>query len=295
MQPTPDEVRAQLGRILASETFRGAGRVSRLLEYIVSKTLDGGGDQLKEYVLGTEVFDRQDSYDPRLDSIVRVEARRLRAKLEEYYQGAGANDAVVISVPRGSYIPVFESAAPESSSVAVDPSGTVEEPPARRPWIAFAITAAAIGLVAVAGWRAGPAIVGAPADPPGIRIAVLPFAHFSSEPEVALVAARITDGVTSELAREPRLSVVSRTSAARYKSEDRPIREVATALLADVVMEGSVIVEGGGIHVIARLVDGAVDRKVWVAEYDTAPGQIAELNRRIASEAGAAAVKFSTR
>ena len=108
MAPSPDEVRAQLERLLAAPAF-ASGRHPRFLRYVVDRTLAGEADQLKEYVLGMEVFDRSDGYDPRLDSIVRVEARRLRAKLGEYYAGAGADDPVVIEIPRGSYAPVFST------------------------------------------------------------------------------------------------------------------------------------------------------------------------------------------
>ncbi|HEY3516370.1 MAG TPA: adenylate cyclase, partial [Gammaproteobacteria bacterium] len=83
MSPTGDDVRRQLDRLLASAGFANAGRMSRFLKFVVEKTLAGEGERLKEYVIGVEVFDRDASYDPRLDSIVRVEAARLRAKLAE--------------------------------------------------------------------------------------------------------------------------------------------------------------------------------------------------------------------
>lgn len=92
--PIPAEaITAELDRILASKGFANAGRLSRLLRYVVERTLAGEADQLKEYAVGVEVFDRDDKYDPRLDSIVRVEAGRLRSRLEEYYNGEGAHRA----------------------------------------------------------------------------------------------------------------------------------------------------------------------------------------------------------
>src|SRR5436190_23711130 len=81
-------IRAHLDRILATESFSRAGSLSRLLSFLVHRTLDGQAEQLKEYTLGVEVFDRGESFDPRLDTIVRVQARKLRAKLEKYYQTA---------------------------------------------------------------------------------------------------------------------------------------------------------------------------------------------------------------
>ena len=95
-------VRAALDRILASEAFASTARMSRLLRLVVERSLEGRADEIKEYVLGTEVFDRGPDYDPRLDAIVRVEARRLRTKLDEYYAGPGADDPVLVLIKRGT-------------------------------------------------------------------------------------------------------------------------------------------------------------------------------------------------
>ncbi len=127
MLPTPeaDAVRVQLDRILASPGFANADRLSRFLRFVVERTLDGEGDQLKEYRLGTEVFDRPTDYDPRLDSIVRVEARRLRSKLAEYFEGPGRADPVLIRVEKGGYAATFESApaGPTTAAGRPDDSG----------------------------------------------------------------------------------------------------------------------------------------------------------------------------
>ena len=80
-------VRDHLERIIADDLFSGAARLCRFLRFTVESKLAGREDQVKEFVIGREVFDRKDGYDPRLDPIVRVEARRLRAKLAEYYAG----------------------------------------------------------------------------------------------------------------------------------------------------------------------------------------------------------------
>ena len=109
MEPTAEEVRRQLDRILASDLFANADRLSRFLRYVVERTLAGEGDQLKEYAVGVGVFDRGEQYDPRVDSIVRVEASRLRTKIDEYYRSANGADAVVIRLPKGTYTPEFEA------------------------------------------------------------------------------------------------------------------------------------------------------------------------------------------
>jgi predicted ATPase len=92
----------------------------------VEQALLGDVDRLKEYAVGLEVFGRGESFDPRVDTIVRVQARRLRARLQEYYEDEGGQDAVVIDVPRGHYVAVFRSSGPSGS-------GTREEPLSRPP------------------------------------------------------------------------------------------------------------------------------------------------------------------
>jgi predicted ATPase len=107
-----EAVRAQLARILQSTIFAHAPHLSRLLSHLVDRTLDGGAEQLKEYSLGVDVFDRGQSFDPRSDTIVRVQARRLRAKLKDYYSTHGRLDSVRIEVPTGRYVAVFGPISP---------------------------------------------------------------------------------------------------------------------------------------------------------------------------------------
>ena len=114
-QPSPERVRAQLTKILDSKTFVQSERLSRFLRLTVDRTLAGDTDRIKEYTLGLEVFDRAHDFDPRIDSIVRVEARRLRRKLREYYDEAGVGDPVLIQLRRGSYVPSFSYSTPASS------------------------------------------------------------------------------------------------------------------------------------------------------------------------------------
>jgi adenylate cyclase len=101
------EVRAQIERILTHATFSQAKRLNSLLRYLVEQALTGRADELKEYTLGVEVFGRGTRFDPRLDSIVRVEASKLRSRLTAYYADVGIKDPIVIQLARGSYIPVI--------------------------------------------------------------------------------------------------------------------------------------------------------------------------------------------
>jgi TolB-like protein len=274
------DIQAELERVLASKGFAGAERQRRMLRNIVEQTLAGRTDELKEYAVGIEVFDRDEKYDPRLDSIVRVEAGRLRSRLDEYYNGEGAAAPVRITLPRGGYVARFEERQPAAPMVA-------EAQPTRRSWSSWPLTAALVIAVAamvvwLGGWNR------TPAQTDNVDVAVLPF---SSEPGDESLAARLTEHVTAELARLGTVSVVSHTSALQFADARRSMREVAGLLNADFVVEASLERETGGVLVLTRLVNARNDRKVWVADYRGAADDVRGISQRMAFEIGAEVVK----
>lgn len=103
----PDRARAQLDRILASAAFADADRASAFMRFIVNRVLEGRACEIKESVIAVEVLGRNPSFDSRSDSIVRVEAKRLRDRLSSYYTGEGQSDVIEISLPKGTYVPEF--------------------------------------------------------------------------------------------------------------------------------------------------------------------------------------------
>lgn len=105
--PDVAAIRLELERILESPQFVGSQRLCRFLRYVVEKSLAGDAEGLKEFAIALEVFDRKADYDPSIDSIVRVEARRLRLKLKEYYEKHGAGHGLAIQLKAGSYAPEF--------------------------------------------------------------------------------------------------------------------------------------------------------------------------------------------
>jgi tetratricopeptide (TPR) repeat protein len=102
-----EEVRAELARILASPAFSHSPRLASFLRFVVESRLSGKADYIKSYTIGVEALGRSEGFDPHVDPIVRVEAGRLRKALARYYAGSGADRAVLIDLPRGSYVPVF--------------------------------------------------------------------------------------------------------------------------------------------------------------------------------------------
>jgi hypothetical protein len=102
-----ERVRAQLDRILASAPFADAERARSFLRFVVERTLEGRNGEIKEFVIAVEAFGRNTSFDPKTDPIVRVEAGRLRDRLNSYYEDEGDTDSVLISLPKGGYVPEF--------------------------------------------------------------------------------------------------------------------------------------------------------------------------------------------
>ena len=100
-------------KIVSSRAMARSERLARFLEFTVSETMAGNAGQIKEFVVGVEVFGRTRDYDPRLDPIVRVEARRLRMKLRKYYDTEGRDDRIRIEYPKGSYVPAISPFRPE--------------------------------------------------------------------------------------------------------------------------------------------------------------------------------------
>jgi TolB-like protein len=299
--PTADAVRAQLERILASPGFANAGRLSRFLRFVVERTVEGDGDQLKEYLIGTEVFDRAGDYDPRLDSIVRVEARRLRAKLQEYYAGPGAGDAVIVSVDKGSYAARFElrpqaaatpmaagpvrDAVPAVSAAHDVAAGALTASPALRRWSPL-LGALALLVVLVAGWRL--VVRDTASASTRVQVAVLPLVRFdpAGESKSDALADSVTDGLIAALARRPGLEVASRTTVMQYRDLRASLAAIGADLGVQAIVEGRVQLTGTRLWVEVRLVDARRDRKMWVDDFAGDTGDQRELERRIAAAVG---------
>jgi Tol biopolymer transport system component len=148
-------VAEQLERVLRSEVFRTASRSSKLLRFLVEETVNGRADRLKDYTLGAEALGRGDNFDPRTDPIARVEASRLRSRLELYYAIEGASDPVVITLPKGGYVPRFDYRSPAEQTSARPRA------PYRGGWWAATLVAAFAAGAVVSWWLSRP-----PAQPP---------------------------------------------------------------------------------------------------------------------------------
>ena len=238
------EVREQLERILAGAVFSRSQRICRMLRFIVEHALEHVPAELKEYTIGVAVFDRSPEFDPRLDPIVRVEARRLRNKLREYYDTEGIDDPVLIQLPKGAYLPAWQKRkAPPAELV----------PPSARQYGRDA-------------WS----------------LAVLPFLNLSGDPGRDYFTDGLTEEITSELARIRELQVVARTSSFYYRSRTADIRDIGRNLNVRLLLQGSVRWAEHGLRISVQLVDAIDGFYVWSESFEVEEKHLVAVQREIA-------------
>jgi adenylate cyclase len=244
---TPAEIakaRSCLERILASSCFVQSDRQQRFLEFIVTEALAGRTDRLKGYTIAIEVFDRDVSFDPAVDAIVRVEAARLRAKLREYYDREGRADPVRFELPKGAYAIRMEWRAPETTL-------SPKEPPEVRTKRGEETNSSHLRPIE---------------DRPSL--AVLPFANMSSIAEQEYFADGITDGLITELSRLPGLFVISRHSSFVYKGVSKRAEQIGAELGIRYLLEGSVQRAADRVRITVQLIDTASGAHLWAERYD---------------------------
>jgi TolB-like protein len=227
---TAGRIREHLSAILTSEIFVRSERLSRFLRFVVGKALEGRGDEISEYSIGVEVYDRPTAFDPRIDSTVRVEAGRLRAKLREYYEAEGTDSPIRIQLPKGRYSPSFREIASRSEKIEAEDDATGRETLK--------------------------------------SIAVLPFADLSPAHDQEYFGYGIAEELMFALSRLRQLRVASQTSAFALKETLQDVREICKKLDVDAVLEGSVRKHEIRLRVTAQLVDASSGYGLWSEVYD---------------------------
>ena len=273
--PSREDVLAALSRILSSADFAQSDRIKRFLAFVVEESLAGRAGLLKEYTIGLEVFDRDDSFDPQTSSIVRVEASRLRAKLEKYNATAGRDDPARITLPAGSYAPTF--IAPGT------PAGRDEIPASsggKRRFSSNRVAIVALGAAILGGAGAllllefggfdetADPVTEAAAGVATDSIAVLPLRNLSGEAGEDYFSDGMTDALITRLAMQGSVRVISLTSAMVYKDVNMPIADIARELGVSHVIEGSVLRVGNKVRITAQLIEAESDRHLWAESYE---------------------------
>ena len=227
--PGQEEVRAQVERILASRIFSRSGRLNRFLRFAVEQALSGCADHLKEQLIGVEVFDRKPDYDPRIDPIVRVEARRLRSKLKAYYASPGRADFLVLAFPKGSYVPTFKC----RTTLAAEPRiASVEKPSGER------------------------------------SIVVLPFTNLTPLAGDDYFSDGLTEELIHLLTRIPELRVLAWNTASQLRGREQDFAGIRQELKVGTVLRGAVRRTESRVRVTVQLIDAESGAYLWSDAYD---------------------------
>ncbi len=246
-------IRDQLSRILESSIFVQSERLGQFLRFTVETTLESKAETLKEYVVGTHVYGRRPSYQPAEDSIVRSEARRLRRKLQEFYETIGKTDRILIHYRPGSYVPAFKMR---------DKCST---PPMTAP-----MTSDGLG--------------DAVSEKPELRVAVLPFFDLSKGTLSAACARLLTDDLIHDLVRTEGVRVTNACSERPEGIQTMDVSALARTLDAHIVFEGTVGEDGNQLRVTTRIVNSN-GLRIWSERFETDrdPRQLFNISAKIAS------------
>jgi adenylate cyclase len=260
-----DDVRRHLTKILASPTFADTERLRTLLRWLVSETLEGRDETLKEAVVGVAVFHRQPGWDQQNDAIVRVQVRNLRLCLARYYQREGCEDRVKILIPKGGYHPVFER----------QPSPGLTQ---RLPrWALWSAAAALSAMLAVVSW-----VWLHRALRPRWPVAVSTFVNLTSDPRQNLVAAGLTQEVSAQLALDSEIGLKVLPPASPG-AQPPACRGTESYWLSGSLAEARSGQPGLNL-VTVRLVACHGGRELWTKRYERPSPELEFLSRLIALE-----------
>jgi len=242
--PAPERIQEQLQRIVRSKTFQRAKRLKSLLEYVVSRALQG--EKSGQSRTARDLFGKSEDFDPSIDPVIRVQFGRLRRALTNYYADEGHHDPVVIQIPNRRYTPAFQD-----SSQAGDE-----------------------GRASAQNGSASSFGVHANEDSGNVRhsdrplIAVLPFANLTSDPSQDAFCYGLTEEIAHGLASVTSVDVVASSSAFQFRDEPVDVREAGRQLGVPLILEGSVRMEEGHTRVIAQLARSQDGVAVWSDSFD---------------------------
>lgn len=230
--PTSDEVRIQLKRILGSEKFKGSDKQRHFLSFVVEETLEGRASQIKGYTIAVSVYGRKQGFDPQVDPIVRVEAGRLRRALDRYYLTVGSDDPVLITIPKGAYVPAFRIVHQANPVNNTDRREKDRRTKLARP-----------------------------------SIAVLPLVNLTGDATQDYFVDGLTEEFTTELARYQDFRVIASQSTMRYKGEEADVQSIGRNLKVRFLLSGSVRKDSDTVKVSVRLVDTSSGGQIWGESY----------------------------
>jgi len=226
-------INTQVERIIASPGFNNSFVISEFLKFIVSETLAGRQDTLKEYVIATQVLKKKTDFNPQLDAIVRIHARRLRILLADYYENMGNQDPVKIYMPKGRYIPVFEvnHPYPESTLIHGESKDKRQENHLKP------------------------------------LLAILPFRNYNQDPTYDMIGSVFRHDLSVELTHFQELGIISNISANIASEKIKDIHEIALHLGVNYIFTGSYFYTGKNLKITVELTSVKDMKQLWAEAY----------------------------
>ena len=240
---TLERVRKQLLTILSCEAIKNSQVISRFLEFVVEEKLAGRTAEIKEYTIGVKALGRPVDFNPQLDAIVRIHAGRLRRMLNEYYQGKGVNDSIIIGIPKGTYVPIFEHHSAGSKKELLPSSVHADLPDT--------------------------GVVMNKPDDPDIKpvVAVFPFHNLSTTLEMNYFVEGIGEQLSFDLARFHHISVIAYYSTWKYAEEGKDFMELGKLTGANYVLTGSVRFINDDVRLNVGLASAKSGITIWTETY----------------------------
>jgi adenylate cyclase len=221
---------------------------------VVEETLAGRGQSLKQYTIAVKALGRSSGFDPQTDTIVRVQAGRLRRALQRYYDTLGVDNPVIIELPKGSYIPRFQYGPPNNPTppkaiAEATASQSVSDTPPGRP--SEPATSASVTPDTP------------PALPDGPSIAVLSFTYLGNNQEKSYLATGLTEEILIALTRFQDFLVVGPLTKGTIPEKEREVRRIGQSYGVRFVLDGTVRINGQTLRLTVRLADAANGQQLW--------------------------------
>jgi adenylate cyclase len=229
---SPQEVQTHLEALLASPSFRRSRRMRQFLRYVVEETVAGRAQRIKAYNIAVEAFGLPSDFDPQTNPLVRMQARKLRQVLGEYYAGIGKDSGLRIAIPKGGYRPKFYTAGQETHDAK-------DFEPLREEAIA----------------NAKPSI------------AVMPLTNITKDQAQEYFADGLTEELTAELARYQEFKVIASQSTMRFKGQEINPKQAGKDLGARFLLTGSIRKDKKSIKVAISLIDALTNSQAWGESY----------------------------
>lgn len=239
---TDNLIETQLELILISEGFVRSPQLRKFLRFVVESALKGEYARIKGYTIATEVFRREETFDPQSDPIVRIEAGRLRRRLAEYYDGAGRNDPVRVEIPKGAYKPVFRWQVPEASEPEIDREHLTKD-----------------NNTSTAGeqrMRKRPSV------------AVMPLVNLNNDEALDFFTYGIGEELSNHLSLIQGLFVVAHYSMMQYKSTVCDLKQVGRELDVQYIITGSIFRGDKRVRLTFQVTETQSGRQIWGQRFD---------------------------